>query len=101
MSSARPHKCPQETWQKWPFPFDFFPISRSYGKREVASNRSMQYIGRDDGVGYVMSNEDIDLERVIADPQYRREVMQFLNSAEIETPSEVKLAEAAPVEAVN
>lgn len=57
----------------------------------------MQYIGGVDDVGYVMSNEDIDLERVIDDPQYRREVIQFLNSAQVEQLSDAKSPEALPV----
>ena len=101
MSSGSPHICPQEISKKWLFPFDFWPVSPSYRKREVASNRSMQYIGRDDDVGYVMSNDDIDLERVVDDPQYRREVIQFLNADQIETPSELKSAEAVRAEAIS
>ena len=29
-----------------------------------------------------MSDDDIDLERVVSDPSYRREVIAFLNSVE-------------------
>jgi hypothetical protein len=29
-----------------------------------------------------MSDEDIDLDRVVIDPTYRRQVIDFLNSAE-------------------
>ena len=61
----------------------------------------MQYIGRDDDVGYVMSNEDIDLERVIDDPQYRREVIQFLNDSQIGMKSDATSTEAVGADAVN
>ena len=36
-----------------------------------------------------MSDEDIDLERVVTDPQYRREVIEFLNSGKA-SPAEEK-----------
>ena len=29
-----------------------------------------------------MSDDDIDMDRVISDPQYRQEVIQFLNGSE-------------------
>lgn len=51
--------------------------------------------------GYVMSNEDIDLERVIDDPQYRREVIQFLNDSQIGMKSDATSTEAVGADAVN
>lgn len=61
----------------------------------------MQYMNEDDDVGNVMSNEDIDLKRVIDDPQYRREVIQFLNTAQSDTSSDATMAKAVEAETVN
>jgi hypothetical protein len=33
------------------------------------------------GTGFGMSHDDIDLDRVLIDPAYRREVIRFLNAA--------------------
>jgi hypothetical protein len=41
-----------------------------------------------------MSDEDIDLDRVVVDPAYRRQVIEFLNAAE---PGEDRRAEAMPM----
>ncbi|MBT5048345.1 MAG: hypothetical protein HOM58_07570 [Rhodospirillaceae bacterium] len=35
-----------------------------------------------------MSDDDIDLDRVISDPNYRRQVIEFLNGAEVADNSE-------------
>ncbi len=45
-----------------------------------------------------MSDDDIDLDRVITDPKYRRQVIEFLNGAVVadhaETPSTPAAASA-------
>jgi hypothetical protein len=39
-----------------------------------------------------MSDDDIDMDRVITDPQYRQEVIQFLNGSEYVASSDASAA---------
>jgi hypothetical protein len=67
------------------------------GDSDTESNRPKGYIEIRSFLGVAMSDdEDIDLDRVVSDPSYRRQVMAFLN-AEAETDGETAKSRAHPL----